>query len=266
MIVNGATAAAQKYLQAVGHRFERIHADELQTFQTITTKQHVFDNPTTKLYRENKYRLPMNTNVFFNLTTFLESNNNAGGSIILFILQSYCQVIATQRGPIDQYSFEAIISSARGTDDGPELQEGIPGGFTGVSNRDVQDNTAGVKLGMMPMEAELAADLRAQLEDEDARNPPEAGKSSLIEEYERLIKVEETPDGPSRNEIPFPPSRARDVIMEVQKMKESRDRFKIESRTGGVGPAVSVMMFTFHNTLDRYIPFMNLRHWPADFN
>lgn len=38
--------------------------------------------------------------------------------------------------------------------------------------------------------------------------------------------------------------------MEVQKIKENRDRFKIEGRTGGVGPGVSVTMFTFHNTFD----------------
>jgi len=39
--------------------------------------------------------------------------------------------------------------------------------------------------------------------------------------------------------------------MEVQKVREYRDRYKIDGRTGGVGPAVSVCMFTFHNTLDQ---------------
>lgn len=41
--------------------------------------------------------------------------------------------------------------------------------------------------------------------------------------------------------------------MEVQKVKENRDRFKIDGRdgrTGGVGPGLSVTMFTFHNTFD----------------
>ena len=112
------------------------------------------------------------------------------------------------------------------------------------------DNNAVLKLGMMAMEPDLAQDLRAALEDEDMQHPPELGNNSLIEEFERTIKREDSIDGPSRNEIPLPPSRARDVIMEVQKIKENRDRFKIESRTGGIGPAISVCMFTFHNTLD----------------
>lgn len=131
-----------------------------------------------------------------------------------------------------------------------DLQEGIPGAFTGVSNKDIMDNNALLKLGMMPMEPDLAADVRAELEDEDKVHPPLAGTNSLVEEFDRTIKREESADAPSRNDIPLPPSRARDVIMEVQKIKESRDRFKIESRTGGIGPAVSVCMFTFHNTLD----------------
>lgn len=65
-----------------------------------------------------------------------------------------------------------------------------------------------------------------------------------------MIKKEEDEDAPTRADIPYPPSTARDVAMEVQKVKENRDRFKIEGRTGGVGPAVSVCMFTFHNTHD----------------
>ena len=36
--------------------------------------------------------------------------------------------------------------------------------------------------------------------------------------------------------------------MEVTKIRENRDRLKIEARTGGIGPGVSVVMYTFHNT------------------
>jgi len=38
--------------------------------------------------------------------------------------------------------------------------------------------------------------------------------------------------------------------MEVQKIRELRDRFRIDPRTGGVGPGVSIAMYTFHNTQD----------------
>jgi len=169
----------------------------------------------------------------------------------MYILSTYCDIKTTQRGPVDQYSFEAIIKQARGNVvDEVDLQEGIPGAFEGVSNKDIMDNNAILKLGPMAMESDLAQDVRAQLEEEDVKNPPELGQNSLVEEFDMNIKREDSLDGPSRNDIPLPPSRAHDVTMEVQKVREHRDRFKIEGRTGGVGPAVSVCMFTFHNSLD----------------
>jgi transcription initiation factor TFIID subunit 5 len=251
LVLNGFSTDGQKFLHEFGPQFEQVHADELRVFDTISLPQHVMDNPITKLYRGTKYRLPLNTHVYYNLLTFLESNGKGGGTVIIYLLQTYCEVRETTRGPIDQYSFEAIINQAHGTDsDETDLQEGIPGAFTGVSNKDIMDNNAVLKLGPMPMEADLAQDVRAELEDEDIKHPPEFGKISLVEEFDQTIKREESLDAPNRTEIPLPPSRSRDVVMEVQKIKENRDRFKIESRTGGIGPAVSVCMFTFHNTLD----------------
>ncbi|RDW83309.1 hypothetical protein BP5796_04800 [Coleophoma crateriformis] len=250
LVINGFTIDAQQYLAEFRAQFENVHADELRTFETVTLAPHVLENETTKLYRENKYRLPLNTHVYYNLITYLETNGKFGGTVIVYLLQTYCEIRETARGPIDQYSFEAIINQARGADSNDvDLQEGIQGVFTGVSNKDILNNNEALKLGMMPMEPELEQDVRAELEDEDAKHPPEFGKPSLIEEFDN-IKREESVEALPRNEIPLPPSRARDVVMEVQKVKENRDRFKIDGRTGGIGPAVSVCMFTFHNTLD----------------
>jgi len=103
----------------------------------------------------------------------------------------------------------------------------------------------------MPMEMELRDDVRAELEEMDQRHPPLEGVPTLVDEFDRKIKREEDADGPSRTDIPLPPSRARDVVMEMKKVQENRDRFKIEGRTGGVGVPVSVCMFTFHNTCGR---------------
>ncbi|TAQ89096.1 hypothetical protein B7494_g2599 [Chlorociboria aeruginascens] len=251
LIEAGHSEDGQTFFQTFQDRFEQIHADELRIFETITLPQHVSDNTTTKLYRNNKYRIPLNTHVYFNLMTFLESKSAVGGSVIIFLLSCHCEVRETSRGPIDQYSFEAIIYKAHHTDgEDSDLQEGIPGAFTGVTNQDIMHNNTILKLGMPPMEPELAQDVRAELEDEDLRNPAEFGRPSLVEEFDQNIKREDSSDGPTRNEIPLPPSRARDVMMEVQKIRENRDRFKIEGRTGGIGPGVSVCMFTFHNTLD----------------
>ena len=244
---------AAPYLQKFRWIFERVHADELHVLETISLPQHVLENSITKLYRENKYRLPINTHAYFNMVTYLEANGKKGGSLILYLLQTYCEVRETTRGPTDQYSFEAIIQRAKGMprELSAEELEGIPGAFTGVSNHDMMNNDQQLKLGPQPMEAELEQDVHAELEEEDARQPPAPGQLSLVEEFDQNIKREESADALGRLEIPYPPSRARDVVMEVQKVKENRDRFKIESRTGGVGPGVSVCMFTFHNTLDR---------------
>ena len=252
MVVNGFSTDAQRFFREFRAQFERIHADELRTFETITLPQQVFENSISKLYRSSKYRIPLNNVVYFNLISHLESHGSNGGSVLIYLLQTYCEIRTTTKGPIDQYSFEAIIKQAHSSEEEeePAFQEGIPGAFTGVSNKDIMNNNAVLKLGMMPMEPELALDVRTELEEEDIKHPPELGKNSLVEEFDRIIKREDTFDAPNRNDIPLPPSRARDVVMEVQKIKENRDRFKIDSRTGGIGPAISVCMFTFHNTLD----------------
>jgi transcription initiation factor TFIID subunit 5 len=261
--VDSSSDDAKSFFQKFKWHFERVHSDELHILETITLPQHVLENSLAKLYRENKYRLPLNSHVYFNLVTFLEGNGKKGGSVVTSLLQTYCEVRETARGPIDQYSFEAIIHRAQGLSKdalSEEEQEGIPGAFTGVSNHDLMNNNVPLKLGPMQMEPELAQDVRAELEEEDARHPPVAGQLSLVEEFDQNIKREESADAMSRLEIPYPPSRARDVVMEVQKIKEYRDRFKIEGRTSGVGPAVSVCMFTFHNTLDRYVDLTSERY------
>ncbi|RDL40772.1 Uncharacterized protein BP5553_00751 [Venustampulla echinocandica] len=251
LIVHGFATAGESLFREFSHRFEKNHHDELQIFQTVKLPQHVLENTTTKLYLDNKYRIPLNIHCYYNLVTFLESNGKVGGTVILYLLQTYCEVRETSRGPIDQFSFEAIINQSKGVEgDEPDFQEGIPGAFTGVINRDMMNTTYVLRLGMMPMEPELAQDVRAELEEEDAKHAPGPGQLSLVEEFDQNIKREESTDAPSRNEIPLPPSRARDVVMEVQKVKENRDRFRIEGRTGGVGVGVSVCIFTFHNTLD----------------
>jgi transcription initiation factor TFIID subunit 5 len=245
------TQDAIEFFQKFKWMHEKIHADELHQLETVTLKAHVAENSIAKLYRENKYRIPLNIHIYHNLFAFLESKGNDGG-LVTRILGKYCQVIETSRGPIDQYSFEAIIARTKGTDidEIVEVQEGIPGGFTGVSNQDLANNGQPVRLGPLQTEPDLVEDTRAELQEHDAKNPPAPGQPTLSELYEAKIKREESADAIPRNEIPLPPSRAKDVVMEVQKIKENRDRFKIEGRTGGVGPAVSVCMFTFHNTLD----------------
>lgn len=186
------------------------------------------------------------------MATFLDTNKEKGGKIVLYLITTYLKVEEVNRGLLNQYSFESIINQARNaTVEDAEEVEGIPGAFTGVTNKDIDSQMKVLKLGLMPMEADLAGDVRSELEEIDARDPNRNGKPSLVDHFDKTIKREESADAPTRVEVPLPPSRARDVVLEVQKIRENRDRFKIEGRTGGVGPGISVCMYTFHNTQDR---------------
>ncbi len=245
---------AKAFLRELRGGFESSHADDLRAFENVQLPIHITENPTTKIYRDNKYRIPLNQHVSGQLFSFLERQEDAGGNVVTLLLQTYCQVDSTARGPIEPYSFEAIARRAQNADlDDVDVQEGIPGVFTGVSNRDILDSHTTLKLGPLPMESDLRDDVRAELEEEDQRQPPAPGVPSLLSEFDAKIKQEESADAPSRADLPLPPSRARDVVMEMQKVRESRDRFRIQDRTVGAGVPVSVCMFTFHNTSGRFV-------------
>jgi len=243
---------AKKFFEELKGNFENVHGDELKLLAIVTLPSHIKENHATRTYLENKYRIPLNQQTAGQLFSFLEREYDAGGFVILSLLNKNCQVDTTARGPIEPFSFEAIFQRGQnlGFDD-VDAQEGIPGVFTGVNVRDGVNVKVPLKLGPMPMETELRDDVRAELEEMDQRHPPSEGDPTLVDEFDRKIKREEDADGPSRADIPLPPSRARDVVMEMKKVQENRDRFKIEGRTGGVGVPVSICMFTFHNTCGR---------------
>ncbi|KAL8282623.1 hypothetical protein RB597_010042 [Gaeumannomyces tritici] len=250
LVEDGYPQDAKALLQQLKPHFESVHSDALKTLATIKLPVHVKENDMTRKYRENKYKIPLNQFVTGNLFNFLERETDTGGAVATYLLQTYCSLESTSRGPIEPYSFEAIYRRTQNVElDEADAMEGIPGVFTGANNKDALDASAPLKLGALPMEPELRDDVRAELEDEDQRNPPAPGRPTLVDEFERKIKREESVDGPSRHELPLPPSRARDVVMEMQKIRETRDRFRIEGRTGGVGIPISICMFTFHNTL-----------------
>lgn len=226
----------------------------MKTFSTITLPQHTNENPITKLYKENKYRIPLNQHATGDLFNFLERESDQGGSVIRQLLVTYCQIDSTARGPITPFSFEAVFRKTKNLGiEEVDTKEGIPGVNIGLSNKDILDPAAPLSLGPLPMDTDLRDDIRAEIEDEERRNPPAPGATSLIEELDQKIKREESADAPSRADLPLPPSRPRDIMLEMQKLRENRDRFKIEGRTGGVGVPVSACMFTFHNTFGRQV-------------
>jgi transcription initiation factor TFIID subunit 5 len=162
------------------------------------------------------------------------------------VIRDHILIVTVDRTATAEKSIAAILAGGQGDDDLPAEDEGIPGHNPGHPLTTRHDPEADA----YPQDQELQEDVRAALQDEDAKAAPRPGQPTLVDEFEQRIKREPTDDGPSRDTVPLPPSLARDVSMEVQKIIEHRDRYKMEGRTGGVGPAVSVTMYTFHNTYD----------------
>ncbi|KAF2278546.1 transcription initiation factor TFIID subunit 5 [Westerdykella ornata] len=245
---------AETFFGTYRHMFERDHEDDVNTLGAIRLPQHLKDSRVAKLYLENKYRVTLTAMPFYNLVMFLEKYVYEGGQTIMDIIREHMMLVTVDRAVESEKSLRAIMDAKE--DDGlPAEDEGIPGhnpGHPMTQRHDPDAQAARIKLqlGPYPQDQDLIDDVRATLQDEDAKNPPKPGQNSLVEEFEQRIKREPMEDGPSRDLIPLPPSLARDVSMEVQKIIEHRDRYKIEGRTGGVGPGVSVTMYTFHNTFD----------------
>ena len=254
LVADGLPNESRTYFDHFKSSFEEEHRDDIRTLQSVSLPDHVMSNETAKSYRENKYRLTLSTMAFYNLIRFLESKEKEGGNLVTAILQNSLNVVTVDRAADGQSAFAQRLNRAKNVEDFPAEDEGIPGHNAGSANL---EQAAGsnvlprVKLGALPMEKDFMEDVRGDLEDEDEKHPPVAGQSSLVQNFEQRIKREESEDAPTREELRLPQSTARDVAMEVQKVKEDRDRFKIEGRTGGVGPGVSVTMFTFHNTYGR---------------
>jgi len=247
---------SQDFFQAFKELFEGEHEDDLRALSPLHDPEHLEQNDIAQLYRNNRYRLSLSTMAFHSLMQFLESHDREGGTLITTVLNTALDIRTVDRASAGgARGLQRLLAERNGDSNLPAEDEGIPGHNPGSANLDRNAPTALAKLtlGPIPMESDLMEDVKAELQDHDASHPPEAGQSSLVDEFDRKIKPEPVDDVPGRDTLPFPPSTARDVAMEVQKVKENRDRFKIEGRegrTGGVGPGISVTMFTLHNTFD----------------
>ena len=244
---------SQDFFNEYREIFETEHEDDLRALAPVREPEHLQDNEIAQLYRNNKYRLSLSNMAFTTLIQFLEANENQGGALLMNILGSFLDIRTVDRASAGgARGLGRMLAERNGEQDVPAEDEGIPGHHPGSANLDRNAPTvlAKLSLGPMPLEADLMEDVRAELQEQDSSHPPGAGQNSLVDEFDQQIKREPMDDVPSRDAMPFPPSTARDVAMEVQKVKENRDRFRIEGRTGGIGPGISVTMFTFHNTFD----------------
>ncbi|KAI5361453.1 Putative TFIID subunit TAF5, NTD2 domain, WD40/YVTN repeat-like-containing domain superfamily [Septoria linicola] len=245
------TRDAEEFFTRFRDHFEREHVEDVRNLSRLNEPEHAQENSTAQLYRDNRYRLTLSNMAFQTLMMHLESKENEGGKIVTHIISQNMDIRVVDRAAAgSERSLAKMLASRDGQEDVPAEDEGIPGHNPGSANLDPKAPAvlSKLSLGPLPMEDALMEDLKAELQEHDSSHPPGPGQNSMIDELEERIKVE--PDDTVPTGIPFPPSTARDVLVEVNKVKENRDRFRIEGKTGGVGPGLSVTMFTFHNTFD----------------
>ena len=246
---------AAQFFESFKHMFTREHAVDLQALELVRHQEHIDENETARLYSRNAYRLTLVESTHFSLLSLLENKERVGGSVILAILQNSMQILTVDRAATADRSFASLLARQSATELMPEEDEGIPGHNPGSANtdRNAPPVLTRLSLGPLPMDTEAATDVREELEEADTIAPPGPGQSMLVEELDQRIKREASEDVPSRDLIPLPKPLARDVIADVQRIKQHRDRFKLPARgstSQGQGPGVSVTMFTFHNTYD----------------
>ena len=242
------------YFDKNKHIFLPEHEDDVRVLSAVRLPEHLPSNNVAQIYLHAKYRVTLSSMAYYSLVSFLETAENGAGTIVISMLQSHCEIKTVERGNLDPHSLAGLMNKARLEMDMPAEDEGIPGHHPGSANTrsDAPANLPKVRLGALPMEPEFRGDVEAELQEQDEKARPVQGQNTLLEEF-RAIKQEDSEDGPARTEVPLPKPMARDVAIEVQRVKDNRARFKIETRTGGVGPGLSVCMFTFHNTYDKYV-------------
>lgn len=243
---------AENFFKLFSSAFVATHPDDVRALSTINQPSHVETSPTAQLYLRNKYRVPLTITSQTLFFQFLEAREAEGTKRITELVNKHIKLVAVDRAQLgNERSLSALLGGGEVSDLLAE-DEGIPGHNAGSANTDpnAPSTLPRLRLGALPHDPDAMEDIRGELEDEDKRNPPEVGLASLVDEFDQQIKREPTDDAPTRDQVPLPPPLARDVAMEVQKIRELRDRFKIDPRTGGVGPGISVVMYTFHNTHD----------------
>jgi transcription initiation factor TFIID subunit 5 len=227
-------------------RFETEHSNDMRSLQNVRLPEHVTDSAIAKTYLSEKYRFVLSVAANAQLMSFLESRLTSGGIQILSILSENMDIKSIDRVAADLNAVEKILGRSTLDSHWPAEDEGIPGHNPGQNVGAPSSILTRLKLGPLPMEPQLFDDILAELREEDAKSSTIEGQVTLTQEFQNRIKQEETDDAPTRNDLPLPPSRARDVQAEVQKIKEIRDRFKIDAQKD----KLSVCMFTFHNTQD----------------
>lgn len=244
---------SRQFFEEFSPNFVRDHPEDVRNLQYVRHQEHLEENETARIYCKNKYRLSLTSSTFYTLVNFLEDKSSEGGSVILRIINGLMLINTTERAPgAAENSFAAFLARGQTLSQLPDEDEGIPGHNPGSANLAVNAPKILTRLylGPRPLDKDLEEDVRDELQEKDEQQPPGLGEKSLIEELNAKVKPEPDEEAPDPSQVPLPKPLARDVMMEVNTVREIRDRLKLEPKSTGLSPGVSVCMFTFHNTFD----------------
>ncbi|KAJ6260934.1 Xenin [Drechslerella dactyloides] len=257
LMATGHAAEAKKFFDANQQEFQTKHVQDLDVLSTINLPDQVEENKTSRKYLENKYHVTLTATSHNLLMAHLTEHEDPAGDPVITILNTRTVLYKVDRAPVFGFS---------GDDDMLGDNEGIPGNL----NKDATPSKQlpAVKLGLLPMDKDLIADVEYELGLEDTKEKErnaELGTASgptFLETFQRHIKREESEDTPMRDAIPLPPYRQIDIDMEIRNVKDYRNRYRLDNiavqarnQPGLEGPAMtgplpSVLTYTFHNTCD----------------
>ena len=243
---------AKRFMARYRAKFETEHPDEVRQLAALALPEHLTTSDIAKTFLGDRYRLTFSEPAYFQLIKFMEDKNKEGGSVLLTLIHAHMKLFAVERASVLTKNLLNMLKQSREDGSFPAEDEGIPGHNPGSANTETgpgQGVLTRLKLGPLPLEPELLDDVLAELKELDEKEPPTNGKNTLVEEYQQMIKCEETDEAPSRDDLPLPPSMERDVLLEVHRTKENRDRYRLGTLPDG-GTNASTCMFTFHNAYD----------------
>lgn len=217
-------SSARKFFDRFKSDHEILHGSEVSKLSAIGTAEHLEENELAKLYRDNSYVLHISRTALNLLLYFLHENEAVGGSVMISLINRYITPVITN---------ESLANAGEGA-----LDDGIKG--LQKTDEVSKFNSQEVKLGKMPMDPEFAKEVETELQKKDEKSK---GEDLLVPEFLEMTKADS--DSPSRDVLPLPQKSALDLKREIQAVRDSRDKIKLDTIQAA---APSVCMYTFHNT------------------
>ena len=224
LVARGHPAHAKAFLDKFGGDHQLLHGLEVSKLAGISLPEHLRENELATAYRTRRYRLVVSKTSKNLVLYFLHENDAVGGGLLVRIINQYLSIVVASTRP-DKTNKPGEA----------DPDEGIAGYVT-KSEID-RFNQQTVKLGPMPMDAEVEKEVEAELKEEQGEND-----TSLVDEFKKLTGI--TEDSPAK-EIPLPLADAAEIRRQILSVKDSRARLRLDTPQAA---APSVCMYTFHNT------------------